>query len=90
MPIPVFNTNNYNFVTYDGREATLTQKAKLLLKTPSSTLIEFDCYIDNSINNAHYHILLGMHFLDHFDTYEIKPTHIILQTKQNSITLERI
>lgn len=51
--IPVFTTKNYNSVTYDGRKATLTQKAKLLLKTPTSTLIEFDCCIDNSINNDH-------------------------------------
>ena len=90
LPIPIFTTNNYNFVAYDGREATLTQKTKLLTKTSTSILIEFDCYIDNSINNDYYHVLLGMNFLDHFVTYDIKPTQIILRTTQNVITLERI
>ena len=59
------------------------------MKTPNSTLIEHECYIDRSINNDHYHILLGMNFLDHFDTYDINPTQIILMNKQNTIILDR-
>jgi len=90
LPIPVFSTDNYNFVIYDGREATLTQKAKIMMKTPNSTLVEYECYVDNSINNNHYHILLGMNFLDHFETYDIKPTQIILVDKQNTIMFDRI
>ena len=50
----------------------------------------YECYIDHSINNEYYHILLGMNFLDHFDAYDIKPTQIILIDKQNIIILERI
>lgn len=90
LPIPILTTNNYNFVTYDGREATITQKTKLLMKTPNCTLIELECYVDNSINNDHYHILLGMNFLDHFETYDINPTQIVLVTKHNTIILKRI
>ena len=60
------------------------------MKTPNSTLVEYECYVDNSINNNHYHILLGMNFLDHFETYDIEPTQIILMHKQNTIILDRI
>ena len=60
------------------------------MKTPSSILLEYECYIDHSINNEHYHILLRMSFLDHFDTYDIKPNQITLVDKNNVIILDRI
>ena len=90
LPIPVFTTTNYNFVTYDRREATLTQKSKIMMKTPNSALLEHECYVDNSINNDHYHIWFGMNFLDHFGTYDIKPTQTTFVDKQNIIILDRI
>ena len=61
-----------------------------MMKTSNSTLLEYECYIDNSINNDYYHILLGMNFLDHFTTYDIKPKQIILVDNQNTIVLERM
>jgi len=58
------------------------------MKTPNSILLELDCYIDPTIKNDYYHILLRMNFLDHFTTYDIKPTHITLVRHQQTITLE--
>ena len=60
------------------------------MKTSNSTLLEYECYIDNSISKDHYHILLGMNFLDHFTNYDIKPNQIILVDDQNTIILDRI
>ena len=65
LPIVVSSAPEYNFVTYDGRRSTLNQKSKIMMKTPTSFLLECDCYIDNSINSEFYHIILGMHFIDH-------------------------
>ena len=61
-----------------------------MTRTPHSILLEFDCYIDHSINTEFYHILLGVNFLHHFTNYEIGPTQITLIDKQNTIILERI
>ena len=90
LPIPVISATKYNFVTYDGRRSTLNQKSKIMMKTPTSFLLECDCYIDHSINNEFYDILLGMNFLDQFTTYDIKSTQITLVDKQNTIILNRI
>ena len=72
LPILLISATEYNFVTYDDRRSTLNQKAKIMMKTRTSMLLKCDCYIDHSINNKFYHILLGMNFLDQFTTYEIK------------------
>ena len=49
LHIPVITASEYNFVTYDGRKSTLNQKSKIMMKTPSSILVEYECYIDHSI-----------------------------------------
>lgn len=61
-----------------------------MMKTPTYTLLEFNCYIDHSIKNEFYHILLGMNFLDQYTNYEIGPTHITLLNQNSSIILDRI
>ena len=90
LPLSVTIAQEYSFTTYDGRQSTLNQKSKIMMKTPNSILLEFDCYIDSTIKNDYYHILLGMNFLDHFTTYDIKPTHLTLVQHQRTIILERI
>ena len=77
----LITAQEYNFVTYGRRRATINQKFKIMIKTFNSILLEYDCYIDPSINKKFYHILLGMNFLDQFTTYEIKPTQITLIDK---------
>jgi len=78
LPIPVATAQEYSFITYDGHQSTLNQKSKIMMKTPNSILLEFDCYINPTIKNDFYHILLGINFLDRITTYDIKPTHITL------------
>jgi len=90
LPLSVTVAQEYSFTTYDGRQTTLNQKSKIMMKTPTSILLEFDCYIDSTIKNDYYHILLGMNFLDHFTTYDIKPTHITLVQSGRTIILDRI
>ena len=60
------------------------------MKTPNSTLLEFDCYINHPIKNEFYHILLGMNFLDQYTNYEIGPTHMTLVNQHTTIILERL
>ena len=43
LRIPVSQATEYNFVTYDGRRSTLNQKSRIMMKTPDSILLEFDC-----------------------------------------------
>jgi len=61
-----------------------------MFKTPNSTLLEFNCYIDHSIKNKFYHILLGMNFLNQYTNHEIGPTHITLVNQHTTIILERL
>ena len=65
LTLSVIIVSEYNFVSYDGRKSTRNQKSKIMMKTPSSILLEYECYIDHSINNEYCHILLRMNFLDH-------------------------
>ena len=90
LPIPICNAQEYNFVTYNSRRTTLKQKFKIMMKSPDSILLEFDSYIDPSIKNEFFHIVLRMNFLDQFITYEIKPTQITLVEKYNKIILDRM
>ena len=90
LSIVVSTASEYNFVTYNGQRATLNQISRIMMKTPNSTLLEFDCYIDHSINNEFYHILLGMNFLDQYTKYEIGPTQITLFNQHIPIILERL
>jgi len=55
------------------KKTTLNKKSKIMMKTPNCIMLEYDCYIDPSINNEFYHILLRMNFLDQFTAYEINP-----------------
>ena len=89
-PYSVTTSQEYSCITYDGRQSPLNQKSKIMMKTFSSILSKFDYYIDPIIKNDYYHILFGMNFLDHFTTYDIKPTHITLIQHQKTIILERI
>ena len=77
LPIPIIASQEYSCITYDGRY-TLNQKAKIMIKTPISILLECDCYIDPSIKYDFYHILLEINFQDHFTSYETKLTQITL------------
>ena len=61
-----------------------------MMKTSNSTLLEFDCYIDHSIKNEFYNMLLGMNFLDQYTNYEIGPTQITLFNQHIPIILERL
>jgi len=61
-----------------------------MMKTPNSIVLEFDWYIDPSIKNDFYHILLEMNLLDQFVTYEIKPTQISFVKRQHIIILEQL
>ena len=51
LPIPVATVQEYSFLIYDGRQSTLNQKFKIMVKTPNSILLELDCYIDSNIKN---------------------------------------
>ena len=62
--------------------------AKIMMNTPNSILLEFDRYIDPTIKNYFYHILLGMNFLDHFTTYDIRRTHSTLVQHHHTIILK--
>jgi len=66
LPIFVTTAQEYNFITYDGRQSSLNQKVKIMMKTPNSFLLEFNCYINPSIKNDFYHFLLEIDFLDQF------------------------
>ena len=90
LPISVTTIQEYSFIKYDGRQSTLNENAKIMIKTSNSIVLEFDCYIDPSIKNDFYHILLGMDFIDQFTTYEIKPIQITLVKHQHTIILDRI
>jgi len=90
LPILVAIAQEYSFITYDGHQSTLNQKSKIMTKILNSILLEVDSYIDPTIKNDYYHILLRMNFLDNFTTYNIKPTQITLIQHQNTIILERI
>jgi len=72
----------------ENQNCLCNQKSRIMMKSPNSILSEYDCYIDPSINNEFYHILLRMNFLDQFTNYETKPTQITLVDKHNTITLD--
>ena len=42
LPTAVLTASEYNFVTYNGQKATLNQISRIMMKTPNSTLLEFD------------------------------------------------
>ena len=90
MPTPIISAQNYSFITYDGRRTTLTRQSQIMIKTPESFLLEHDCYIDPTINNEYYHILLGMTFLYKFHSYEINPSYITLIDHNTKIILYQI